>query len=148
MRCEDFPGLSMAWLDDELEKEERRAFEKHLEECPACRAELEPLRGVKEVTTRMKLADLEDREWRRYGNLVYHRIERGAGWALFSLGSILLLAWIGWELFAGLLKDDSIPVVGRAGIGCALLGLVILFVGVVRQRLHARRRDPYRGVER
>ncbi|MFH1279330.1 MAG: zf-HC2 domain-containing protein [Candidatus Eisenbacteria bacterium] len=148
MRCEDFPGLSMAWLDDEMEADERRSFEEHLRNCPACRAELELLRGVKEVTIRMKLADLEDREWRRYGTHVYNRIERGTGWVLLSLGAIVTLGYGMWGAFADLLRDDSLPVVVRAGIGCALLGVVILFVGVVRQRLHSWRRDPYRGVER
>lgn len=138
----------MAWLDDEMDAGERRSFEAHLGECPACRAELEKLKGVKEMTTRLRLADLEDRDWELYGARVYNRIERGTGWVFLSVGAIVTIGYGMWEAFAGLLRDQSLPVIVRAGIGCGLLGLVILFVGVVRQRLHSRSRDPYREVRR
>jgi len=138
----------MSYLDDEMSDDERRRFEEHVAECDACGTELEKLRGVKEVTTRMKLADLEDRRWDHYWAGVYNRLERRAGWILLSLGAIVVIAWGLYGALGDLFGDESLPLVIRAGIGCALLGVVILFVSVARQRLFSWKRDPYREVKR
>ena len=147
MRCDRFPRLSMAWLDDEITADERRDFEAHIETCPACRAELEKLRGVKEVTTRMKMIDLEEKEWDLYWSRIYNRLERKVGWIFFSVGAMVVIAYGLYLALGDLFTDDSIPLFLRAGIGCALLGIVILFVSVARQRLFSWRRDPYREVK-
>lgn len=148
MRCHDFPIASMAYLDGEMEAGEQGSFEAHIGACPRCRAELARLRDVKEVTARMKFVDLEDRDWNLYWGRVYNRMERGAGWVLLSIGAIVVLSYGAWKAFAGLWNDDSVPILIRIGIGCALIGFVVLFVSVARQRLYARARDPYRGVKR
>ena len=147
MRCEDFPMLSMAYLDEEMPPEERLEFEKHLESCADCRRELEKLRRVKEVTTRMKLADLEERDWEAYWGGVYNRLERGAGWIFFSAGAIVVLAFAAYYALRDFFLDPSAPLLFRLGVASLLLGLLILIVSVGRQRLHAWRRDPYRGVK-
>jgi len=148
VRCEEFPNASMAYLDGEMEAEARRRFEEHLEACPACRAELDALRRVKEVTAGMRLSDREDRDWELYWGRVYNRMERGAGWILLSIGAIVVLVFGAYHAFLSIWRDASLPAVVRIGIGCALLGIVVLFVSVARQRLYAWVRDPYRRVQR
>ena len=139
--------LSMAYLDEEISPEDRLEFEKHLEECADCRRELEKLRRVKEVTARMKLADLEERDWEAYWGGVYNRLERGAGWIFFSIGAIVVLAFAAYSALRGFFFDPAEPLLLRLGAGSLVLGLVILIVSVGRQRLHAWRRDPYRRVK-
>jgi len=148
LRCEEFPRFSMAYLDAEIEEEDRLRFEGHLRVCPSCREELEQLRGVKEVTMRVKLADLEEREWQTYWRGVYNRLERGVGWILLSIGAILLIAYGAFHALADLFFDASVPVIVRIGIGCGVGGIVVLFVSVLRQRLFSWRKDPYREVKR
>ncbi|MFH1679951.1 MAG: zf-HC2 domain-containing protein [Candidatus Eisenbacteria bacterium] len=138
----------MAFLDGEMDGEARARFEEHLAACPRCRSEFEPLSRVKEVTTRMKLADREDRDWELYWGRVYNRMERDAGWILLSVGATVLFSFGAYRVFLGVWNDASLPVVVRIGIGCALLGIVVLFVSVARQRFHAWLRDPYRRVQR
>jgi predicted anti-sigma-YlaC factor YlaD len=138
----------MAYLDGEMEPADRARFEEHTAACARCRAEIERLRGVKEVTSRMKLADLGEREWELYWGRVYNRLERGAGWVLLSVGAVVILSFGAFKAFEGLWNDHSLPLVVRLGIGCALLGFVVLFVSVARERLYAWARDPYRRVKR
>jgi anti-sigma factor RsiW len=138
----------MAYLDGEMDEEERARFEEHLGACPRCRSELEKLREVKEVTARMRFVDLEDREWDRYWSGVYNRLERGAGWVLLSLGAIVVFGYGAWAALRGLWADTSLPLFVRVGIGCALAGFVVLFVSVARQRLYSWARDPYRRIKR
>ncbi|MBN1825206.1 MAG: zf-HC2 domain-containing protein [Candidatus Eisenbacteria bacterium] len=147
MRCEDFPLLSMAYLDGEMSPEDRLEFEKHLEECGVCRTELEKLRRVKEVTARMRLADLEERDWEAYWTGVYNRLERGAGWIFFSAGAIVVLAFAACSLLRDFFFSPEEPLLLRCGVGFLVLGLLILLVSVGRQRLHAWKRDPYRRVK-
>ncbi len=148
MRCEEFPRLSMAYLDGEMEAEERVRFEEHIARCDTCRVELEKLRRVKEVTVRMRLADLEEKEWEVYGARVYNRLERGLGWIFLSLGAVVVLFYGLYQWVTTLWADASLPLVVRLGILSVLLGFVILLVSVARQRYFAWRRDPYRGVQR
>lgn len=148
MNCADFPLKSMAYIDDEMSPEERAAFEAHVEECRSCRVELEKMRRVKEMTVRVRMADLEDREWEAYWARIYNRGERFLGWILFSVGVIITLVWGMYRAMRELLADPSVPIVFRAGIFALVVGLIILLVSVARQRLHAWRSDPYREVKR
>lgn len=148
MGCDDFLLLSMAWLDDEMDREERAEFERHLAVCRECRTELEQLRRVKEVTTRMKMVDLEDREWDAYWGGVYNRLERNTGWVFLSIGVITALCWAAYSVCTGFLFDSSLPLLLRIGIFTGLIGFVVLLVSVGRQRLFAWKRDPYRRVKR
>lgn len=78
----------------------------------------------------------------------YNRMERGAGWIFLSVGSIVLLAGGLYELAVNLLRDVVDPWWIRLGVAALVLGLAVLFVSVVRERIFAFKRDPYREVER
>ncbi len=65
------------------------------------------------------------------------------GWLLLSAGVLLLY---GYGIFS-FLVDTSEPLWVRLGLAGIGLGLLILFLHVLRQRLIARKTDPYRDVE-
>lgn len=49
MTCRDLAEYLLAYLDDELPRSERRAFDRHLFWCKACRAYLESYRATVEL---------------------------------------------------------------------------------------------------
>ena len=71
------------------------------------------------------------------------RMEPRLGWLLLSAGVLLLY---GYGIFS-FLVDTLEPLWVRLGLAGIGLGLLILFLHVLRQRLIARKTDPYRDVE-
>jgi predicted anti-sigma-YlaC factor YlaD len=148
MTCQDHKDLMMAYLDDELDEEHRRAFEGHLASCPECTKDLAQFKKLKEMTDCVDFAEPEDRVWNEYWGGVYNRIERGTGWILFSVAAIALLIYGGFELIEGIIADRTVGVLMKAGLLALMGGLAILLVSVARERVYFWSRDRYKDVRR
>ena len=148
MACEDYKDLIMGYLDNELEDEQRRAFEEHLAKCPECKGEVEEFRRLIDVTDEVVLAEPEDRIWQQYWSSIYNRIERGVGWILFSVAAILLLVYGGFKAIEEIIKDPTVGVILKAGLLTLIAGLAVLLVSVLRERLYLGKKDRYKNVRR
>ncbi|MEN6576208.1 MAG: zf-HC2 domain-containing protein [Phycisphaerales bacterium] len=148
MTCQDHKDLMMAYLDNELNEEQRRAFEEHLAGCPDCTRELAEFRKLKRMTDCVAFVEPEDRVWEQYWGNVYNRIERGAGWLLFSVAAIILFIYGGFQLIESIIEDPTVGVLMKIGLLALLGGFVILFVSVLRERVFFWSRDRYRDVRR
>ena len=148
MTCQDYKNLMMGYLDDELDEEQRKRFAEHLASCPECTAELEEFGQLKQITDDAALAQPEEVLWQQYWGGVYNRIERGAGWILFSVAAILLLMYGGFKLIEELVKDPTVDIILKAGVVVLIAGLAILFVSVLRERIYFRKKDRYKDVRR
>jgi hypothetical protein len=140
--------LMMAELDGELSGNEGQELDALLRDDPALHAEHERLRRVREVTSGMALGKAGEELWDGYWLSVYNRIERGIGWMLASVGTIVLLSYGVWEATRQLMADESIPFVIKLALLGAGIGGVILLVSVTREKWFIRKKDPYRGVQR
>jgi ferric-dicitrate binding protein FerR (iron transport regulator) len=140
--------LMMAALDGELSRQEQADLERLLRDDPALRAEWQRLQRVKEVTTTMSLREPPREVWDRYWLGVYQRFERGLAWILVSFGAIVVLSWGSWEVLRELWNDQQLPVLVKAGSFALVVGVVILAVSVIREKLFVYRTDPYKDVIR
>ena len=140
--------LLMRALDDELTPPERDELDVLLADDPTLRAERERLGRLKEVTADMKLRNPPEELWDGYWNSVYSRVERGIGWILVSFGVIVVGGWATWQFVTELIADTEMPPLVKVGILAGSLGLVILLVAVLRQRLFVRKTDPYKDIVR
>ena len=148
MTCGDHKDLMMGYLDNELSDEQRRGFEEHLSGCSECASELEEFKKLKAITDEVTLAEPEDRMWQDYWGGIYNRIERGAGWIIFSVAGILLIIYGGFKAIEELIKDPKIETTLKAGLLVLIVGLAILFVSVLRERLYFWKKDRYKDVRR
>lgn len=148
MTCQDHKDLMMAYLDDELNQEQRRAFEEHLASCHDCARELKEFRKLKQMTDCVAFVEPEDRIWDQYWNHVYNRLERCTGWVLFSVAAIALLICGGFRLIESVIQDPTVGVLMKIGLLALLGGLVILFVSVLRERVYFWTKDRYKDVRR
>jgi predicted anti-sigma-YlaC factor YlaD len=148
MTCHDYRDLMMGYLDGELSSEQRRRFEEHLAGCPDCAGELNEFRKLKAITDEVTLVEPEDRMWQDYWGGIYNRIERGIGWILFSVAAILLVIYGGFKAIEAIMNDPSVQLLLKVALGVLVLGLAILFVSVLRERLYFWRRDRYKDVRR
>jgi len=147
MNCEQAKILLSGLVDGELNPEEKKNTSDHITSCPDCRREYARLKKLKEVTDDMKYFDLPDKLWAGYWREVYNRVERGIGWIFLSIGAIILLAFAAWQILNNFFLDPAEPLYLKLGVGSLLLGLIILLISVIRERLFSRKHDRYDEVE-
>lgn len=147
MNCEQAKILLSGLVDAELNPEEKKIISDHIASCSECRKEYARLRKMKEVTDDMKYFDLPDKLWAGYWREIYNRVERGIGWILLSIGAIILLAFAAWQILDKFFLDPAEPLYLKLGVGLLLLGLIILLISIIRERLFSRKHDRYDEVE-
>ena len=148
MNCEEYKGLLMGYLDGELSAEEKDRLEGHLKGCESCQEELSDFRKLIAITNEVGLLEPEDKLWEKYWGGIYNRIERGIGWILFGVAAIALLIYGGFRMVEAIVTDPAISVLLKVGICVMIIGLAVLFVSVVRERLFFWSNDRYKDVRR
>ena len=148
MTCDNYKDLMMGYLDNELDDEQKRRFEEHLAGCRECSEELNEFRKLKAITDEVTLVEPEDRIWQQYWGGVYNRIERGAGWILFSIAAIILVIFGGFKAIEEIIKDPNVEMVIKIGLLALIAGMAILLVSVLRERLYFWKKDRYKDVRR
>jgi len=127
-------------LDGELRPEDRRDLDQHLAACEACRREFDEMQRLAAGTAAALIGDSPpDDVWDGFVDGVYNRIERRTGWLVLIVGAALLLAYGIYQF----VTDDWAGALVKALIAAPVIGLAVLFVSVLRQRLRAARTDRY-----
>ncbi len=138
--CEEIEVLISGYLDGELDAQDERRLKEHIEACPRCRREYDEMRRLVVGTSAAMTADLPPEEaWDRFLDTVYNRIERKTGWVALCLGTAAVVAY---ALALFVLLPWASPLV-KLIVSLPVLGLFILFVSVLRQRLRAAKTDRY-----
>jgi hypothetical protein len=144
MVCNRFQSDGMKFLDGEMTPKEKQAYEAHAKGCDDCANELRDIGRIVEFSNEIELKVPDEEYWTSYWADVYRRLERGTGFLLFILGLV------GLALF-GLYKMVTSPgflTFKGLSITVLLVGLVVIFLSVLRERYHESRSDPYKGVKR
>lgn len=144
MECGRFRELMMASLDGEICEADRAELESHLETCAECRREFDELRRVSELVGEIELPRPSEEDMMKYWPSVYAKIERGAGWSLVVVGAVIWVAY-GVYLF---LTDPTIGSVTKFLVALPVVGLLMLLVSVIRERIAVGRTERYKEVER
>lgn len=139
MQCEDVKPLLSGYIDGELDENDRDAVEKHLAACDVCRTEYEKLRDLVEVTSEMRFKEPAKEVWDDYWSRVYNRLERGAGWMVFVLG---IIVWAAWGVYC-FVKDPTIEAVEKVVVAAPIIGILILLISVIRERVYKSKFDKY-----
>ena len=148
MTCHDWKDMMMGYLDNELDEEQKKRFEEHLKGCRECAEELKNFKSIKAITDEVTLVEPEDKLWQDYWSGVYNRIERGTGWIIFSISAIILVIFGGFKLIEEVIENPHVAFVFKLGLVLLIIGLAILLVSVLRERLYFWRKDRYKDVRR
>ena len=92
--------------------------------------------------------DWDDAAMDRFWLGVYSRLERGLAWTLVSASATVLLGYGAYQFATVFMSDASVPMVVRLGTAGFLLGILLLLLGALRERIRARSTDPFRRVRR
>jgi predicted anti-sigma-YlaC factor YlaD len=144
MTCSHMESDGMRYIDGEMTDEERAAFEQHLEACDDCRRAMRELGEVNRLTRSITMKDPQDEFWEHYWKSIYRRLERKAAWIFVVVGICMI---VGYELTRAVQNFGRITF-QKVALVVFLIGIIMLVVSVVRERLHQYRSDPYRDVKR
>jgi len=147
-RRDEARRLMMAALDGEISPDQRRQLDQLLAGNTALREDWERMSRVKEVTSSMSYREPPEEIWQEYWVSVYNRCERGVGWLLLTLSTVVLLSWTAWEVIAAMFADSAMPFFLKLAVLGVSVGAIILLVSVAREKWFVRRKDPYREVIR
>ncbi|MDP8257252.1 MAG: zf-HC2 domain-containing protein [Candidatus Alcyoniella australis] len=146
MGCEE--GVLISGLvDGELDQAQLAQAKAHLEQCADCRALYQDLLSQQE-TMQMLFARENDQRLDDFEHGVYARLERRIGWVLLSIAATLLLAAGCIALVRDLIFNPELSLLVRISVPVGLVGLAVLGVSALRQRLTTLKHDPYREIER
>lgn len=137
--CEDIQALMSGQLDGELEPDETKRLEKHLASCTECQAEFEKMKQLVAATSKLRFAEPPDDVWDHFLEGVYNRLERKMGWLVFIIGAVVLAAF---GIYAFVTEPWGSAFV-KVIIAAPIVGLAIVFVSVLRHRLHVAKNDRY-----
>lgn len=145
--CEDVAVQLSAYLDDELTQQTSQRIALHLKQCRQCD---ELYRELSAQRSELKQALLETPEVAELRQLEQEPGVRGLafiGWGLFIFAALLLAALLSWQFIASLLSASGLVLWMQLASGLLYLGLFVLFLSVLRQRLIARKTDKYKKVQ-
>lgn len=141
--CDQYQPLLMGLMDQELTPEETMAASDHLRRCASCREEYEHLREASGKLGAISFREPQDEILRQLWKSPFSRFTRNAG-LLLVLGGVVALCLYGMYQFATQAELD-VPALASATVW---VGLAILFISVLRERLATYKSDPYREVKR
>jgi ferric-dicitrate binding protein FerR (iron transport regulator) len=136
-------ALMMAALDGEISAAERAELDVLVARHADLAAEWQRFTRLKEVTSGMSLRHPPEEIWDRYWDSAYRRVERGIAWILVSAGAAVLAAYWIWHAVEAFFADTTAPLGLKLAISAVTLGLFILALSVVREKVFMARRDPY-----
>ena len=143
--CAEVDELLSGYLDGELTQRDRQRVDLQLANSARYRARLRELEALRTSVGRLRLdMEPEDQErWRKVMDNAFDRTVRGIGWLLLVGAVLLLVGYAGYEF----ILTDLDPPFLKWAVAAVYVGLAVLLLSVLRQRLSARKTDKYKDVE-
>ena len=140
--------LMMAEFDGKIKNSEKEELLQMLNKNPDLNEEYKSFLKLKEVTDTMSLKNPDPEIWETYWYGIYNKIERGLAWFILTFGAGILIVYGLGQALANLWQDSNTPILLKIGIFGALLGLILLLISVLREKLFVRRHERYKEVQR
>lgn len=142
--CERIRETLSAYLDGELTQQDGQKVAVHLRGCECCRTVFEDFRRMRDDIRKLEFPRPSDEQWRTMMGGFAFKTTRGVGWLLWIGGAVVLIAYGLYEF----IRDPSIHALERVGVLALILGLVLLFLTVLAERLAALKTDKYKDIEK
>ncbi len=139
----------MKVVDGVASPEEEKSLAEAIRGNERWESELRAFKKIKEVTENMQFKELPDSYWDGYWKVVYRRIERALAWVLISVGLMIVCAFAAYMGLSQFYFDPEVSIALKIGVSAAVLGVIIMIVSILRERLFARKHERYeKEVER
>ena len=148
MKHKEIKIMISAFLEGELNDEEKKQVEKHLAECTECQREYKELNQLEEVLSKMEFKKPSKEIWDVYWSSVYNRLERKIGWILLSIGLIILIFAGVYPALKGFITDPDKPLFLKIGLISVIGGGIIVFVSILREHLFFWKKERYKEIKK
>jgi ferric-dicitrate binding protein FerR (iron transport regulator) len=131
----------MRYLDGEVGPEERSRIERSVEGSTELRRELAVYKAMKDDLQTLKLTN-----GGHHGSIwdsVNRRLARPFGWVLLVVGS---LVWAAYGIYTFLTSPTFL--LEKLATSAVVIGILLLFASVIRDRYREWLTDPYRDIQR
>lgn len=144
MQCGEIEVLLSGYIDGELPLQQAQQVEAHLATCDRCQAVVAELASLKKATGALSYQEPSSLEWQLMEQLIFQRISRGLGWVILVVWSA---ATLGYALFHLAVSPDE-PLFEKILVFGIFLGMALLFLSVLSERVRDSRTDRYKGVQK
>ena len=142
--CESIQEKLSAYLDNELTQQDSQRVGVHLRECDRCRRTYEDFTRLRGDVGELRFPEPPVEEWRKMMSGFTFNATRGIGWLLWGGGAVVLAVY-GIYTFA---TDPTVEAIQRIGVLAVILGVVLVFMTVLAERMRGFRDDKYKDVEK
>ena len=136
-------ALISGYLDGELSQGDAQRVRIHLEDCAACRSNVDELRQLREATMTSEFQVPADSEWDESPRGGASRLLRNAGLAVGLAWAVGFAMWLIWEL-----ANDPEGLIGLLLVAGFMLSAALILASVLIDRLRDRKTDRYRRVKK
>jgi len=141
--CHDIEALISGYIDQELSQQKAQRVRLHIESCDKCRNVYQDLLAIRKEMGQLQYPECEEAKLERIMNEPVSKMLGIVGWVLLIIG---LIGFMGWQAFT-FYTQPAVPTWAKIGVLLIELGVLGLFLSVLRQRLIARKTDKYRNVK-
>ena len=136
--------LAMAYADGELDVDSRADFEARLGADSDLALQVTHQQRLNLLMRRMAPPEPKDAEWARLAKDPLHRSGLGTGFSLTLAGALGVFGLASW----GIVTSDAIATPWKLVLIALAVGVLTLFLTVLRARLRTLPYDPYTSIER
>lgn len=135
-------------LNNESTPEEEVELNRLFEENPELKAEFDEQKHIKGIITKMSLKNPSNEFWDFYWEKFSNKIERAFAWIAILIGALIVSGFAIYHAVSEFLADTSTPFFLKIGIALLTLGIIVLLLSVLREKLTIKKRDKYREIQR
>jgi hypothetical protein len=140
--------LMMKALDNELDEKEEIRFNQLISENEQFKMEWKSFQKMKNISKSIPFKNIEPEDWDIYWQKIYNKIERKAAWVFLIFGFVIVAAFGFYHFLQELFFHSEINLFLKIAIISFIIGVFILFISVVRERLTLRKTDKYKDIIR
>jgi predicted anti-sigma-YlaC factor YlaD len=136
-------ALLSGFVDGALTQADEQRVRVHVEDCAACRMEVEGMLRLREVTMSSQFRTPADDQWSEVPRGRVSALSFGVGWLVIVVYLAGITAFGLWQFWT---SDE--PILGKLVAVAVPTGIALLFLSVLIDRLKAMRTDRYRRVQK
>ena len=135
--------LLTGYLDNELTQQDRQRVEQRMINEPTYRVQFDDLNSLQANIAELDFQSSKATQWSELASNVTVRTTRSLGWLTYIISTLFL---VGYGLYALIITETENAFVKTAVLGI-LLGLGLLLISVIKQRLVESKTDRYKDVQ-
>jgi len=144
MNCDELDIFLSGYIDNELTQQDSQRVQVHLEDCARCRRTIHELEEVRRRAGGLPIPEPTRKEMAEMESYVMERLFRRFGW-------LIVTAWVTISAAYGIYEYASSPgepLLQKVAVFSLILGIAMLFLSVLLERVREAKTDRYKRIQK